>query len=81
MNAFVATRSMRFVVALYSTLSTDSSFPAPASGASREKVRRTSGESSASTDMEDRAMFARRAVGKGIERVLGVLLVGFVWRG
>lgn len=71
MNEFVATRNMRFVVALYSTRSTEVSAPVPASGgASRANERRTSGESSLSTAMAVRAMSARRWVGKGIERVL-----------
>jgi hypothetical protein len=39
----------------------------------REKARRTSGESSASTDRAVRAVDARRCEGKGMESVLEVL--------
>lgn len=40
-------------------------------GAMREKVRRTRGESSVSTERAERAAEARRAVGRGMSRVLG----------
>lgn len=38
-------------------------------GAMREKVRRTRGESSVSTERAERAAEARRAVGRGMSRV------------
>lgn len=39
-------------------------------GEMREKVRRTRGESSASTERAERAADARRGVGRGMSRVL-----------
>ena len=70
---FTATRSMRFVVALYSVLKTvlSSSLPAfcPAS-LTRVNERRTRGESSSSTASELRVVSARRWVGKGVLIVL-----------
>lgn len=64
MNELTATRSIRFVVALYWTLKTNFS-PAPSAAVTLEKVRRTSGDSSSSTVMALTAMEDSRAVGKG----------------
>jgi hypothetical protein len=64
---------MRFVVALYSVLKTVFSSSLPASSPevlTREKERRTRGESSSSTDSELRVASARRWVGKGVLMVL-----------
>lgn len=64
MNELTATRSIRFVVALYWTLRTHLS-PAPSTAAMVEKARRTRGDSSLSTVMASTAMEDSRAVGKG----------------
>jgi hypothetical protein len=69
MNPFTATRSMRFVVALYSVRRTVSpGVPDPEETV--EKERRTRGDSSSSTRRDFRAADARRAVGRGTEIVL-----------
>lgn len=70
---FTATRSMRFVVALYSVFRTvlSSSLPASSPAAlTSENERRTRGESSLSTASDLRAVLARRYVGKGVLIVL-----------
>ena len=64
---FTATRSMRFVAALYSTRKIDSKF---GELANTEKSRCTRGDSSLSTRSERRATEASRASGKGISSVL-----------
>jgi hypothetical protein len=64
---------MRFVVALYSVLKTVFSPSLPASSPAaltREKERRTRGDSSSSTASELRVVSARRWVGKGVLMVL-----------
>jgi hypothetical protein len=64
---------MRFVVALYSVLSTVFSSISPASSPAEltsEKDLRTRGESSSSTDSEPSVASARRCVGKGMLIVL-----------
>jgi hypothetical protein len=68
MKPFTATRSMRFVVALYFVRSTDSS--------TCEKERRTRGDSSTSTWRARRAMRAKRGVGSGMSIVLSYALAG-----
>lgn len=67
MKALTDTRSMRFVVALYSALSLPAASPDSDDGSSSstEKLRRTRGESSLSTWMAWRAAVARRCVGNG----------------
>lgn len=71
MKELVATRSMRLVVARYSTSRTDpGASSGPLAPPPREKERRTRGDSSLSTEMADRATEARRGVGKGMERDL-----------
>jgi len=75
MKPLTATRSMRFVVATYLTLRM--LFSWVSAGATADKVRRTSGESSLSTPRACSAMDASRAVGKGTLTVLqsGAMLV------
>jgi len=75
---FTATRSIRFVVALYSMYSTVPEIPS-ASGPwaapifSNKNDRRTRGESSASTWVARRADEARRNVGRGTAIVLNLI--------
>ena len=66
-NPFTATRSIRFVVAAYTTTSTVSS-----SASLNDRV--TSDESSLSTARARSAAVALRAVGKGMRRVLWLLV-------
>lgn len=71
MKELTATRSMRFVVALYSTCRVWSKSPEASSlVAAIEKVLRTRGDNSLSTCSDLRATDARRAVGKGTSSVL-----------
>lgn len=73
MKEFTATRSMRFVVALYSTLRTlaaAASSDEDCGAGTTEYSRVTSCDSSGSTWMAFRAVAASRDVGKGMSRVL-----------
>lgn len=70
MNELTATRSMRFVVAWYSTFNTlASSEPVSAAGTT-ESCLRTRGDSSGSTPSASRAVEASRGVGSGTLRAL-----------
>jgi hypothetical protein len=83
MNPLTATRSMRFVVALYSVRRTvfsaddddDDEAVGELGDGIVEKERRTRGESSWSTRRDWRAAEARRAVGRGTSIVLGMSAV------
>ncbi len=70
MNELVATRSIRFVVARYSTRKTEPGAAFPSSPDVVENSRLTRDDSSLSTPIAFWAMEARRAFGKGMFRTL-----------
>ena len=70
MNEFTATRSMRFVVALYSTLSVRLPADGDSGSATTDSCLQTRGESSGSTWIAFRAVVASRSVGRGKWRSL-----------